>query len=90
MSGQVDAAARVRRNRELIAERLGWPDDALIACLAIEQEYPQWAVYWDNGQLPASPGRGYRAFALVRNRSYQAFGETPEQLVEALTGRRQD
>lgn len=74
MNEQADAAAaRVRHNRELIAERLGWPGDALGACLELEQAFPRWAVFWDRV-------RGYRAYAIVCGQTHQRSAETPDQL----------
>lgn len=74
------------RNRQLIAERLDWPDGALDACIAIENDHPQWAVYWVSGTTVSEPRRGYRAVAQVRWRIARAFGETPEELREAIEG----
>lgn len=76
------AAARVRRNRELVAERTGWPDGALVACLAIEEEYPLWTVYWDLGLKERPPG--FRAVVNIRNVAYQCYGKTADELVEQL------
>lgn len=75
------------RNRELIAERFGWPADGLPACLALEEEFPRWIVFWSKGGRGASPKRGYRARSVeaVGHRSrVELFGETPEQLRAAL------
>lgn len=68
------------RNRELIAERLGWPEDGLAACLTLEADFPRWMVYWTKGDLPASPRRGYTA----RHGQVEVFGETPDELRTAL------
>lgn len=69
------------RNRELLAERLEWPEGGLPACLALEKDFPRWIVYWVKGDLPAEPRRGYRA--RYGNRS-EVFGATPEELRTAL------
>lgn len=71
-------------NRRLIAERLGWPDGALDACLALEADFPRWSVYWTKGGLPPDPRRGYRAFARVHWARFDAVAETPEELRERL------
>ncbi|AGL19478.1 hypothetical protein [Actinoplanes sp. N902-109] len=49
------------RNRELVAQRLGWPDGALNNCRALEAEFPDWSVFWTNGGLPKDQQPGYRA-----------------------------
>ncbi|MFB4314362.1 hypothetical protein [Actinomadura sp. 21ATH] len=49
------------RNREILAERLGWPDGALEACRELEQRHPGWSLWYDIGGLPASPVPRYRA-----------------------------
>lgn len=72
------------RNRQIIAERLGWPADGLPACLALEAEFPRWVCYWVKGDLPREPRRGYRAMTTIGTRKRELFGETPEQLRAAL------
>jgi hypothetical protein len=60
--------ARHLRNRQLIAERLGWPDGALDACTALEADYPDWAVFWTDRRPADEPGYrepGYRAVLLM-------------------------
>jgi hypothetical protein len=49
------------RNRELIAERLGWPEGAVEACRELEGRWPDWRVDYDTGRVPGSPGPGYAA-----------------------------
>lgn len=39
-------SAMVRRNAELIAERTGWPEGALAACVRLERECPGFRVAW--------------------------------------------
>lgn len=73
-----------RRNRRVLAERQGWPDGALDACLELEQAYPRWAVLWTKGGLPRDPDRGYRAYATVERVLYDVFAETAEVLRERL------
>jgi len=38
--------ARVRNNQRLIAERTGWPDGTLQACVDLEDRHPDWHVSW--------------------------------------------
>lgn len=38
--------ARKRNNQRLIAERTGWPDGALEACIDLEDRHPGWNVSW--------------------------------------------
>ena len=81
MTGQPDPDRL--RNREVLAERLGWPADGLPACLALEAEFPRWIVSWTKGGLPASPRCGYRARSVeaVGHRArVELFAETPEEL----------
>lgn len=35
-----------RRNRQILAERLRWPDGALQACAELESRHPGWHVSW--------------------------------------------
>jgi hypothetical protein len=35
-----------RRNRLFIADRTGWPPDAVSVCERIEHTYPEWSVNW--------------------------------------------
>lgn len=73
------------RNRDLIAERMEWPDGAVDACRQLEREFPAWTVYWVSGKLPSSPRKGYQAiFDDHHHRFSRAFGETPEELRENL------
>ena len=52
------------RNRELLAERLGWPDGAVDACRQVEAGHPGWHVWWSqnpwrrDGGVPAGPAYG--------------------------------
>jgi hypothetical protein len=71
-------------NARLIAERLQWPDGALEACEALEEEFPGWMVFWTWGRLPADPHPGYRAVTENARRRGYAYGVTPEELGAAL------
>ena len=43
------------RNRQLIAERIGWPEGAVELCEEIEQAHPDWSVFW----LPENTIEGF-------------------------------
>lgn len=49
------------RNREVLAERLGWPIGAVEECRAVEAEEPSWNVWWVPGGLPSQPEPGFTA-----------------------------
>jgi hypothetical protein len=71
--------ALVRRNRELIAERGGWPDGALETCFALEEKFLGWAVYWSPGDVhDREPG--YRASLKLHLGSRELFAPTPGEL----------
>jgi hypothetical protein len=53
--------ALVWRNRQLVARR--WPAGALDACVALEEEFPRWGVYWTR----MDPAPGFRAVLRVSN-----------------------
>lgn len=87
-------------NRRLIAKRLGWPDDALAECLAVEaaarqrairdnrRTPPEWLVYWGRGRLDQPPQPGYRALMWVHDerghRRVELFAEDPGGLTEQM------
>jgi hypothetical protein len=49
------------RNRDLLAERLGWPAGALAACRDLERQYPCYRAMWTNGSS-LGPGPGHRTW----------------------------
>lgn len=67
-------------NRRLIAERLRWPTGALEACAAIEQEFPAWMVWWNDGALPVAPLPGYRASLLLHGHRAELYASTADEL----------
>lgn len=75
----------MRRNREVLAERLDWPDGALHACLDLERRYPGWHVDWRGPNLRKGFERpaGFHAEYKVGRHHAQAFDPDPE----ALAGR---
>ncbi|MBT2541975.1 hypothetical protein J7E99_14990 [Streptomyces sp. ISL-44] len=48
-------------NRELIAQRLGWPEGAVEESRAVEAEEPGWQVWYVIGGLPSEPEPGFTA-----------------------------
>jgi hypothetical protein len=76
------------RNRQIIAERLGWPAGALAACEAIELAHPAW--YPNYCQANTIPGfEAPAGFYASRRRDAvrgerTAYGATPEALREAI------
>lgn len=53
MSGQEGDLAW--RNRQVLAERLGWPDGELETCEQLERDHPGWTFSW----RPANTRRGF-------------------------------
>jgi hypothetical protein len=49
------------RNREVIAERLGWPPGAVQACRDLEAHHPGWRVHYDTGGHLHQPDSEYVA-----------------------------
>lgn len=73
-----------RRNEELVAERLHWPDGALEACRAIERDYPEWLAYWTRGNYPEPTEQGYRAVLRRHNHHVQLLASDPATLRELV------
>lgn len=49
MSGDIDYPpddVLAWRNRQIIAERAGWPEGVLEACEETERRFPGWRVWW--------------------------------------------
>lgn len=72
------------RNRQLIAERLGWPEGSLEKCTALEEEFPNWTVYWTVGGTPQDPNPGYRASLRMHRHSSELYAPTDAGLREQL------
>jgi hypothetical protein len=64
------------RNRELIAERMGWPAEALEVCRRLEKDFPRWMVFWTSGGLPVTPEPGYRAILEQRRHTTKLYAPT--------------
>ena len=67
------------RNREVIAERLHWPEGALEATRQLEAEYRGYTVWWGTGRA-SNPKPGFYA-----NR-YSDYGRKPTLYGETATG----
>jgi len=75
------------RNRELMAERMGWPTEALEVCRRLEKAFPRWMVFWASGGLPVAPEPGYRAILKQHRRTTKLYAPTADWLEAALEGR---
>jgi hypothetical protein len=71
------------RNRELIAERLGWPDGALNECRDLEARYPDYFCWWTSRGYP-DPVPGYGAALRGGQTPHSVHGATPEKLAAAI------
>lgn len=78
------SAADRLKHRTAAAAKLGWPHDALHACIAIERDYPGWTAFWTPGRGDAEPG--YRA-AHATAPTIELWAPTPEALVAAIEAR---
>lgn len=67
-------------NRRLIAERLGWPDGALEAVIALGQAHPEWKIWWTRGGLPVGSPAGYRASLQRHRQECELHAATPDEL----------
>ena len=74
------------RNRELISQRLGWPDGAVDAVRKLESEHDGYLVYWADGVWPFEYGAGFYA-RRDNGRTYPdvLFATTPEELDAILS-----
>jgi hypothetical protein len=73
------------KNRRILAERMGYPDGALSACIAIEDEFPRWIVYWTKGASPGKPA-GFYAFRSGPWATQQhLYGRTPDELRKQIS-----
>lgn len=74
-------------NRQILADRLHWPDGALQACERIERDHPDWSISWlrENTISGFERPAGYRA---VRGgfHSCVVSAATAEELVRAIEG----
>jgi hypothetical protein len=84
-TGDLAPAGRelAERNRELLAERCGWPDGALDAVRDIEARYPDYFAWWTAQGYP-DPVPGYGAARREQLTPQSVHGATPEKLAEAI------
>ncbi|WP_189081175.1 hypothetical protein [Mangrovihabitans endophyticus] len=75
-----------RRNRRVLAERLGWPSGILTVCEEIDDAYPAWSVTWHRGGGHDWAREGYYAMPRAPRRSDPRwlYGSTPAELRHAL------
>lgn len=67
-------------NRELIAERSGWPDGVIDVCRRLEADYPAWILFWTNGGLAVTPHPGYRALLRAHLISAELYASTADEM----------
>lgn len=84
-------SAMAERNREVLAERLGWPDGAVEATRQIERDFPGWVAWWSGRENKAkgfespvgySATYEHRAGGLVNRTT--VYGVTPEELAARI------
>lgn len=76
---------QIARNRALIAERGGWPADALGHCLALESDHPDWRVHYVKGGLGLYPDPGYCAVREDwQGRPHSLYAATPAELAALI------
>lgn len=74
------------RGREIVAERLGWPEEALARCQGLEEKHPRWYSWWTPFPYPDpgfSPAYGAR---LVNGPAGDSaiYARTPDELAELI------
>lgn len=77
------------KNRQILADRCGWPDGALDACREIEARFPAWHCWWTDspwradGQVPDGP-----CFGADRVKHARAGGAlyavTPDEVAQMI------
>lgn len=78
------------RNREIVAERLGWPDGALDACRKTEAGAPGWYCWWTPAPWPDPGFRPAYGAALINRRPLgdpSLYARTPGELAERIRER---
>jgi hypothetical protein len=71
------------RNRELLAERLSWPDGALEACRQLERKHEGYSTWWGKG-WSGDPKPGFYARPTEEQRGQTLYGRTDEDLSVAI------
>jgi hypothetical protein len=74
------------RNRELLAERGGWPAGAVEACRRLEREFPGWTVYWarESRIRGFESPEGYGAWRGDLWRRTRVYAPTPAELADQM------
>jgi hypothetical protein len=75
------------RNREIVAERLGWPDEALGACREIEAGAAGWYCWWTPLPWPDPGFRPAYGAARIDRRPVgdpSLYARTPGELAELI------
>ena len=73
------------RNREIIAERLGYPPETVEGEREIERRCPGFHAWYSAGDMPGQSGPRYGA--RIQNARYSDptyYGETPDQVVAEI------
>ena len=78
------AASFAERNREILAERAGWPAGTLEACRDLEHRHPGWHCWWSarpwrrDGDVP--DGAAFGAAPHSRGLADSLYATTPDEL----------
>jgi hypothetical protein len=78
-------AAMRERNRELLAQRLRWPEGALEAVRRLEAQHPRYSVHWSSGGHEGPPGFYGRLTDAMWDQRQKLYGATPDELAARLT-----
>ena len=81
------SGAASERNREIVAERLGWPGGALEACRKIEAGAPGWYCWWTSTPYPDPGFQPAYGAALIRHSPLgnpPIYARTPAELAELI------
>lgn len=85
MNAPDDLEAMRERNREIIAQRLGYPDGTVEAEREIERRCPDYCAWFSKGDMPGQPGPRYGA--RIRNARFSDptyYGTTPNEVVKQI------
>lgn len=61
MAADQQKAMTIQRNREILAQRMGYPPATVRACRELEERFPGWSAWYDPGDLPGQQGPHYAA-----------------------------